>query len=508
MPKQIARFRPRGFRADPPASELPNEFYSGGVNVRFRDGVAERIGSNRSIYATVQADVRNMLNVLIGGTNYWVYHGDQESYAVQSTTHTAITHASGLTAQADASKWTSGLFNGFPFANNQLDAPMYWGGNVGTPFVSLAGWPASYKCKTLLAHRYHLFALDITDNLGANFPNQIMWSDAAAAGAMPSTWTAGAANEAGSIELADSPYPLITGRTLRDGLIVYKRNATYLGSYVGRPLIFDFAPLQKAFGALTRHAVESIGGAHFVVTDGDAGITDGIRFKPAAHGQVANYLFKNLNESVYELIRVLYNRGRREVLIFAPLFGSTTLNVALPFYPDTGAFGAPRELSGVECAALGIVDDGSTPGDWNSDTGTWDADTSAWDEATFSLARESVVVGVPATPAMIELDTLDSVALDARIERYDLTFGEPERIKLVRAVHVPCENFGTLYVRVGGRNNLTDAITWSSTVITSPDQIGYLFAQGRYISYELRTEGAEQWRSPGFDLEYRLGGYY
>ena len=67
-PKKLWRSRPvRGLALDVPASEVGDEFYTGGSNFNCRDGFAQRQGGSRAVYA--QNDVNpvfHLLNVQIG----------------------------------------------------------------------------------------------------------------------------------------------------------------------------------------------------------------------------------------------------------------------------------------------------------------------------------------------------------------------------------------------------------------------------------------------------------
>jgi hypothetical protein len=54
-----------------------------------------------------------------------------------------------------------------------------------------------------------------------------------------------------------------------------------------------------------------------------------------------------------------------------------------------------------------------------------------------------------------------------------------------------------------------DSTAWSPEVeLTSPDQIVNTFAQGRYISVELRSEAASTWTVTGIEIEAELRGYH
>ncbi len=508
-PRSVARFRPiRGVANDPPAWEVGPDFYTDALNFLFRDGRARRIGGARDVYATVQDDVRNLLNVRISANNYWVYHGTDKSYAVEGSTHTDITHASTLTAQADAHKWTSGLLNGLPFANNGLDEPMAWDGNTANKFVTLTGWTANDVCEAMIAHRFHLFALAPTES-GTYYPHRIRWSGAAQPGAMPNVWTPAATNEAGFADLAAFGGPLIKAETLLDQLAIYARSATWVGQYIeGRT--YQFRPAFSTTGILTRHGVADVGrGRHLVVTDGDIILTDLVDRQSICKGRMADYVFRQMNTDYYESTFVLHDRAANATLVAFPTGDADTCDRGVVYSHDFDSW-EPVELPDVSCGAVGIVSDTTGSQAWNDDSDTWDSDNTLWNEATFSLANEVLVVGEPGTPAMTQLDTSDAVAIDATLTKQDMALGDPDRVKLVRAVHVDvADGYGTLYVRVGARNSQSDSITWSAEVtLTEPEKIANTFARGKYISVQIRSEDSWEPEISGFGIDHDLRGYH
>ena len=64
-------------------------------------------------------------------------------------------------------------------------------------------------------------------------------------------------------------------------------------------------------------------------------------------------------------------------------------------------------------------------------------------------------------------------------------------------------------MRVGARMTPTDDITWyAEQQLDEPNQIVNVFATGRYISVEWRSDGVERWRVTGVDPEFELRGYF
>ena len=166
----------------------------------------------------------------------------------------------------------------------------------GSNLANLTDWTATETCQFITAFQYHLFALDISGP-GGTFPSLLRWSDAAAPGTIPASWTPSASTEAGDVELSDSPGRLLCAYPLRDSLIIYKRSAMYQAKYVGGDNVFNFRKVQAASGALTRRSVCDVNGQHVVVTDGDIIQTDGSNRRSLGEARVKDWLFNQLDQS-------------------------------------------------------------------------------------------------------------------------------------------------------------------------------------------------------------------
>jgi hypothetical protein len=505
-PKKLLRLRPtRGVAADLPANEVGEDFYTGASNVHFREGFAGRVLGSRAAYGTLPVDVLHMLNARIGTTNFWLFFGADEIHANETSNTTDVTGAA-LTSASAPWRWSSTLLNGVPCVTNGLDLPRYWAGDVGTPFADLPGWPASTSCRSIVAFQFHLVALDI-DGPAGHFEAQLKWSDAAEPGTVPASWTPAADNEAGDAQLGDTPGPLMCAVPLRGSLLIYKRSGVYSMDYIGGDDVFAFRQVFSASGALTRHAVCDLSdGRHFVVGDGDIYITDGVSRLSVAQDRMRGFVFNQLDQDNYENLFVVYHRAKNEVWVCFPEQGSTYCTLAAVYDVAHDAFGV-RVLPNVTCAAIGIVNDTSPSEAWQDQTYTWADALRLWNQPNYSLAVESLLTGYGTTAE--QHDTQDAVELAASLSRYDLTFGEPERVKFLRRVHVRARtSFGTLYVRVGSRYTPSDSILWSAEVaLVEPEQVVNTFAQGRYISVEVRSEDSNVWLVTGIELEAELRGY-
>jgi hypothetical protein len=477
-------------------------------NIIFRDGMPQRAEPFNPVYDPPSVPPYCLLNAQIGETNYWIYAGSSTTYAVQSTVHTDITHASGLQTNMDVSKFSLGLLNGVPYFNNALNEPMYWDGNVVNKFVTLPGWVATESCAALVAHRFHLFALGI-DGPAGNFPDQVKWSDAAAPGNVPSTWVAAPTNEAGDSTLSDTPGAIITGANLRDALMIYKNGSIHRADYIGGQEIYGFRTLFVEAGALSRHAVADINGRHLVVTDGDIVVTDGTNISSIAERRRKRFLFNQIDQDNFQNLVVTYNRAKNEAWICFPESANSLCTRAMIYDVANDAWG-DRELPGIAFAANGIINDTASDETWDVDEQVWDADTSIWNSVNFSLSSRDLVIADPTATRILDVGK-GAESMRSILSRYSMDFGEGERLKFIKRIHlrIDADPAVEFKVRIGTQMATEDSILWGATqTYNSNQQYANVLAMGRYVSWEISVNNSAPFRITGIDIEYELRGYH
>lgn len=530
--KQLYRVRPLGgIISDLPASEVGDDYYTDGRNVRFSDGIADTILGTRQIYGTPLApplQIINAQNGLVsipeggvsptpanpfpGAQDLWVYVSSAGQFAVTVDGHTDLT-LTGLSSQPQLELHSLASLNGVTVHNNAVDAPMYWAGDLAQKFAPLPGWPTDQKARVMRSHLFHLFALDIAVGTTDAYPLRVVWSDAAEPGVPPATWTPAADNQAGFTDLADTAGALMTAETLRDTLLIYKRDAIYAADFVGGDQVYAFRSLFRGVGALNPRAVAVTPDGHIVVTDSDVMLTDGNTIHSIAAGKIRKRINALANTKEAAGVFAIYHASRRETIIAVP-GGSSSSSYYLTWSHDSKAWGILDNLSQTDeltSAAVGIVATKLFPVTWDEESAvTWGTNSITWDQSPYAYAN-SLISTDPVNNKLLLLDDPAGAIVSALVEKTDMHFGEPERMKFVRRVHIrrrPGAPSSNMFVRVGSRMTLNDSITWSESIpLAGNQQIVNCRALGRYISVRVSSGATQPWSLSGFDLEVELRGY-
>ncbi len=320
----ITQFRMNRWIPDTKPHELPDDAWSDidDMSASQLGGYIRRGGDND--LGTETPDVAYLFNFLQRDEagvneldNFWIYGGEVSGTSKvylkegDSGVDTDITGSSGtaLANSSIADDWTGGIINGFPVLT--VDAikhgagasnMKYWpatftGSGPAAPdaLVELPGQRSNYRAAWLRAHRFHLFAGHTISTANNHQPDELLWSDAAAVGAVPSTWSPSASNEAGDVRLSDSPGPLVDGLSWGEQFLIFKHHAVYAARYVGGNAVFSFRKLVDGIGVIGRHCAQAVGGTVYLFTPDDIVAFDGYRWQSIAEGKVRNRIF----DSVY-----------------------------------------------------------------------------------------------------------------------------------------------------------------------------------------------------------------
>jgi hypothetical protein len=501
-PKIIFKMTPTaGLVSDLPPFELAPQAWSQAVNMHPKNGGMQLARPEGQAYGTLLDTPYHVQNVQGLGQNFWLYWGPDTVSGVETTNpHFDLTPSGGLTS-VDPEDIISTQLNGLSIFTNGFDAPQYWTGDPTDDFATLPDWPAATVARGIAACFYHVFAFDI-DGPGGQFPMQVKWSDAADPGAIPGSWTPSASNQAGDAELAQTPGRIQCAVPLRGSLAIYKTSSMYTCDFVGGNEIFQFRPALTQCGALTRKSVVDIGGQHFVVTDGDIVITDGVNVTSIANERVRDFLFQQLDNDHYEKLFVVYNQATSQVGVFFPEAGFDVCTRVLAWDVQKNVWGS-RALTDVRHGATGYVNDAGNSLLWDAATEEWETVGTLWNAENFSSATRSVIV---ASGAILKLIGRAGTFLEGYLERLSLSLGEAERFKFVKRIHVRGTG-GTIYIRIGTQAVADGGVTWSAEMplVLGVDPFVSCGVQGRFISLSIRVP--EDSLITAINLEAELRGY-
>lgn len=495
------------------AHELPMGAWSDGRNVRFGDGFVERMKGHQVIYDPPSVEPYFLQPYSDGTSRRWLYAGASKLYSVSGGTHTNITRQTGAvdvdyTATAE-NVWSGGVLGGVALLNNGTDHPQQWGGSGKA--ADLSNWPtaSTTRCKALRSFKYSLVAMNITEG-GTNYPHMVWWSHPADPGSVPGSWSlTDAAKDSGRNNLTATPDRLIDGATLADNFYCYKESSIYRMSYIGAPDIYRFSdPISTQAGALALNCIAPFPGGHLVLGQGDIFIFNGAQVQSAISGRMRRWLQSNMDGQYYQRSFVASHPTKSEIWVCIPVTGSSIPNMALVWNWETNTW-TFRELPGVHHAASGVID--ATAGEsFDTDTGTFEEDADAFNYTDYTQAAQRMVMADDSTKLYLVDSTkqFDGVDYSAYVVREGMDLGDSTRIKLVKSVRPRIEGSGTVYVTVGGTNDLAAATTWGAPqpfVIGSTYKVDTLQAW-RYVAIKFETTAQATWRLKSFDLEFEDAG--
>jgi len=508
LSRDVFRLSPAGIVRDMPPDAVALTDYNDGQNITFRDGIASRVLGYTPIYGTPLYSPELLCNLRTPLVNQWVYPGKTGIGATDGFTHDDITPAAGWVNTVNLNEWSGSWINDALILNQPQMPPLFWGGGLSNPCEYLPGWPSGTLAKIVRANRYHLFALNITDANG-EFPNGVMWSDAAEPGTVPATWAPTQANQAGNVELAAGGGVIVDAAVLRDSMIIYKETETWGAQYVGGNAIYNFRKIMGQTGALGRNCIANYAGFHVVLTGNDVVIFDGQQVKSIIDKRNKRWLFNNIDATHYRSTYVVYYAQRNEVWIVFPRNGSTVPDLALVWCADSDSWGV-RDLRS-PCIGVGIVAESTETPRWDNIDETWQTVAIDWDQSTYQVINETMLASVDGGLTNIDAGvTNNGVPIVASLVKSGISLGNPQRKKLIRRIWPKMSAAaGTLVqIRVGAHDQPNSQVQWADPVpfVIGVDEKADSFASGRYLAFEISSNSEQPWALTGIDVEYSAQG--
>ena len=511
-----------GLILDPAVNDVPAQpngvfAWTGGGNIRFKEGYAEKFLGHSAPHGAPTVTPYGVF--FSQATNrYEVYTGLAKVYAVKDSTHAEITRAAGDYTGTASDKWTGCMLSDILILNNGVDDPQYWNGNTATDLAALTNWPANTKAKWIRSFEGALVAGNLTES-GTNYKSMIRVSTAADPGSLPASWVASASNDAIRTEgsMSETPDAIVDGLQLGQQFMIYKENSTYSMRYTGAAdYPYSFENVSKTSGALGLNCVTVVpdgngqAEAHAVFSDGDIVINRGVGGPQSIiDGRARRWLFNNLDSDYRTRSFAATNQRRNEVWFCFPEVGQTWCNKALVWNYKENTFGI-RDIPNLAHANAGVISATSTD-TWDSRTDTWDEADGIWAVDEYSQATKRLMMA--STDGGLYLAdvgrSFNGSPMNSYIEHTGMDFKEiglgADRVKLCRGVRmrVDAATGTVIRVYVGTQDDLEDAIDWGTPqefTVGTDKKVDFLVS-GVYLGIKFETVAQGAWRISQFDMD-------
>ena len=504
----------QGLNKDLMAEELVPGQWTDCLNMRFRDGFAERFKGMQSLFSDPLVTPYWIAPYSSTTMRYWVHAGLAKVYVDDGTTRTDISNATAFTGAID-DRWTGGSLNGVFICNNKADQPQYWGGDVTVKLQVLPGWVSTHRVGWMRPWKNYILCGDVTKG-AVRYPHMLKWSAVAVAGSVPSTWdVADATQDAAERDLAETADVMVDGLPLGDAFIIYKERSMYSVTQTFDSRIFRTARLPGNSGMLTRGCAVSTPLGHVVLTAGDLIVHAGQGVKSIVSGRMRNWLFNSINSALANRCFVTSSPKKNEVWVCFPSTDSTSCDTALVWNWTNDSFGI-RTLANVTYGDAGQVNSSTSGLTWDSATGTWESFARNWDENEYA-ANESRLVFCHLTKlSLADTGTTDfGAAFTGSIERVAMHFDDPYTTKVIRCVYprIDAPAGTVIAVQVGSSMNANVPPTWSVPVNFTVGAEGRIKVDtfsttGRFLALRFTSYGFASWRMRSCDLDIKQMGTY
>lgn len=477
-----------GVIKDTPAHLLPLGAWTDANNVRFIKGGVQKCNGHGS-HLTPAAAPYGIFSCQSLSTHYWVFLTLTEAYQFTATTATEITRGmptpTNYTGTAN-DQWNGGMFGGIPFFNNGVDPPQVWNPIGSAALANLTNWPAGATCKVLRAFNNYMVALDVTKS-GTRHPLMVKWSDTTAMGSLPASWDeTDATKDAGETTLEGDGEKIVDCARLGDLNVIYLDKSRWTMQYVGPPSIFYFRNVSKTSGLLGQGCAQVFSDRmHFVVTQDDVVLFDGLEQNSIIDHRMRNSLFDDVSASSQPWRTfVLPRRDFREMWICFPSGGGTTVNKAYV---------------------------------WNWQLNNWSIRTipnctmMAYDIR--GAAHSTYIAGI-STDKIFKMNTtfqFDGTDYRSYVERTGLMLTKEPAHKVLRTIYPNITGDSGVEVKVfaGSHSTPDGTVTWNQNPVlfrVGLDREARIHSEGHFLTVRFEEASSKNWKLHDYALEFETTG--
>lgn len=533
-----------GVNTDWSPVDLPPQAFTMATNVRFTNNRIQRGPLFSSIGSLSNTSPRYCISFkLLNASSQFLVLNQNGTITnwVASTPNTTPVETNispaGYTPSAQPNlTYTATLLNDVVYVNRNDRVPWYKT-TGGSTFSTLPVWDSTWRCEALRSFQGVLVAINVTKG-STKYPTMVKTSDFTVFGSTPGAWVGSTTNSATENVIGDLNDPLIDGFPLRDRMVLYALNETWVMEYRGDDLMFNYRRLFNNRGAISQNCVAESNNTHYVFGNDDIWLHDGYTNKSIALGRVRDFIYSNLIRSEASQFFVVNNAKQGEVMF---CYVSTDEYCKFPVGGTIGYPGCNRaavynyqydtwyfyDLPYLTGASLGIAYSGSSYA--NLDSLSYDSLSGSYN-GFFDGTRLYLltVSGVgPATSGSVRIFEAANVTLGAGV--IDSSANAPVFIenKLMDMDEISKELRGYKVVNqmwpeaafAAGAPAMT--FTWGSSDAPNVAAVydhdmtfdGSTYnkldfnAPGKYLSLKITYAGTQDFSLSGWDIDYQIFGH-
>lgn len=346
-----------GVIRDIPEQELPPEFFTDAMNVRFTASGVQTVRGDRRAMATGLARAKWLIQVPPSERPIWVYGDDTILAAYDGISHSDITRVGQAYSGNSLERWNGGLFSGMLVANNTVDVPQLWSSfSMEQPMVNLPNWPDTLRCKFLRPFKNFLIAGNLSEG-ASQYPFRLRWSHPAAPGAVPQSWETGnPAFDSRQVDLGETKHELVDSLPMGDINIIYREKSAWGMQFVGGQSKFRLWQILKSDGLLWRDCVQPYSRGHAVWGQDDIYVHNGQEnsAESIVHNKTRKWLFSLISPENFRNCFTMLHEQEKEVWFCMPEIGAEFATFAMIWNYKDGSIGF-RDLPGTPFGSTGVV---------------------------------------------------------------------------------------------------------------------------------------------------------
>ena len=517
-----------GIVTDVSPYDLPITSWNSGRNVRFKDGKISTYSVFKSLSGelTLPTEPKGLLDASnLGERGYIVVAGADgtltQIYNGASTDVSPVTPLGAINQPI-----TTDELGGVSYINTEQAVPHYRASPSDGAFAPIPGWDAGDRCKALRSYKDFLIALNVQKGPTV-YRAMIKWSDATQAGAPPANWdTASTSSLAGENVLNDATGAVVDGAKLGNSFMVYTEKETYRMDFVDVPFVFRTDKVFSDSGMISKNCVAEVDGRHYVFSENDIFVHDGINKKSIIDGRVKSRIFNAMEFGDRERFFVFHRKNLSEVVFcYSSGFASKWDHKATEGCNEAAVYNYGNDTwTFVDIPGLVAASDTSIPSVkvWD-DLLTWRNARTGWRAYEGQRPDSSLTLssGVPGfTSKLLFLDELYAGNLNNPVEEDLLVDGHVEAVyndmdelgldiygrKMLRSM-VPQVSVSEvdqfIKIRLGVSPSAMNSITWDKPTEFNPweDSKRDSRVNGRYLSVRFDIPKGVFAEITGYDLD-------